>query len=44
MEPNVEDRTIEFVSTGPMCRYARDLPLLMKVLSDYDQRLQWDTK
>ncbi|XP_055946096.1 fatty-acid amide hydrolase 2-A-like [Argiope bruennichi] len=43
MEPNLEDRTVEFVSTGPMCRYAQDLPLLVKVLSDYDQRLQWNT-
>ncbi|GIY99072.1 fatty-acid amide hydrolase 2-B [Caerostris extrusa] len=24
-----EDRTIDFVSTGPMCRYVQDLPLLV---------------
>uniref|UniRef100_A0A2L2YIK7 Fatty-acid amide hydrolase 2 n=1 Tax=Parasteatoda tepidariorum TaxID=114398 RepID=A0A2L2YIK7_PARTP len=30
----------EFTSTGPMCRYAKDLPLLLKILSNDDKRLQ----
>ncbi|CAL1289236.1 unnamed protein product [Larinioides sclopetarius] len=38
------DRTPEFVSTGPMCRYVQDLPLLTRILSDNDKRLQLDTK
>ncbi|GBN84790.1 Fatty-acid amide hydrolase 2-B, partial [Araneus ventricosus] len=44
IETEHADRTVEFVSTGPMCRYAQDLPLLTRVLSDNDQRLQLDTK
>ncbi|GIY64320.1 fatty-acid amide hydrolase 2-B [Caerostris darwini] len=39
-----EDRTNDFVSTGPMCRYVQDLPLLFKILSDNDQRLQLQEK
>ncbi|GFY73721.1 fatty-acid amide hydrolase 2 [Trichonephila inaurata madagascariensis] len=39
-----EDRTVEFVSTGPMCRYARDLPLLLRILSDNDPRIHLDEK
>ncbi|GIY11313.1 fatty-acid amide hydrolase 2-B [Caerostris darwini] len=39
-----EDRSIDFVSTGPMCRYVQDLPLLVKILSDNDQRLQLQEK
>ncbi|GFS45973.1 fatty-acid amide hydrolase 2-B [Nephila pilipes] len=44
MKYEKEDRTIDFVSTGPMCRYARDLPLLLKVLSDNDPRIHLDEK
>ncbi|CAL1275216.1 unnamed protein product [Larinioides sclopetarius] len=33
-----------FASTGPMCRYAKDLPLLLKVLSGDDKRIQLDKK
>ncbi|GFQ71716.1 fatty-acid amide hydrolase 2, partial [Trichonephila clavata] len=33
-----------FISTGPMCRYAKDLPLLMKVLSENDSRIKLDEK
>ncbi|KAG8196358.1 hypothetical protein JTE90_009577 [Oedothorax gibbosus] len=36
--------TKDFVSTGPMCRYATDLPHLLKVLSDNDSRLKLDEK
>ncbi|GFS39215.1 fatty-acid amide hydrolase 2 [Nephila pilipes] len=35
---------VTFVSTGPMCRYAEDLPLLLKVLSNYDKRIKLDEK
>ncbi|CAL1275220.1 unnamed protein product [Larinioides sclopetarius] len=35
---------LHFVSTGPMCRYASDLPLLLKVLSSDDKRIQLDQK
>lgn len=36
--------TLQFVSTGPMCRYAEDLPLLLKVLSGNDNRIKLDEK
>ncbi|GFW63132.1 fatty-acid amide hydrolase 2 [Trichonephila clavipes] len=44
MRPEKEDRTKDFVSTGPMCRYVQDLPLLLNVLSGNDKRLQLDKK
>ncbi|GFR13604.1 fatty-acid amide hydrolase 2-A [Trichonephila clavata] len=37
-----EDNTVEFVSTGPMCRYAQDLPLLLRILSENDSRIHLD--
>ncbi|GFY65852.1 fatty-acid amide hydrolase 2 [Trichonephila inaurata madagascariensis] len=40
-----DNRPVEiFISTGPMCRYAKDLPLLMKVLSENDSRIKLDEK
>ncbi|GIY11309.1 fatty-acid amide hydrolase 2 [Caerostris darwini] len=44
VELEKEDRSLDFVSTGPMCRYVQDLPLLLKALSGNDKRLQWDAK
>ncbi|GFR24820.1 fatty-acid amide hydrolase 2 [Trichonephila clavata] len=44
MKPEKEDRTKDFVSTGPMCRYVQDLPLLLNVLSGNDKRLHLDKK
>ncbi|CAL1289229.1 unnamed protein product, partial [Larinioides sclopetarius] len=44
MKTEKVDRTIDFVSTGPMCRYVQDLPLLLKALSGNDERLKLDTK
>ncbi|GFU05974.1 fatty-acid amide hydrolase 2-A [Nephila pilipes] len=46
MTPDKKDTrpTVQFVSTGPMCRYAKDLPLLLKVLSDNDTRIKLDEK
>ncbi|PRD26897.1 UNVERIFIED_CONTAM: Fatty-acid amide hydrolase 2 [Trichonephila clavipes] len=44
MSPDKKDTrpTEKFISTGPMCRYAKDLPLLLKVLSGNDNRIQLD--
>ncbi|KAG8196360.1 hypothetical protein JTE90_009578 [Oedothorax gibbosus] len=36
------DGSKEFVSTGPMCRYVQDVPLLFKILSDSDPKIQWN--
>ncbi|GFR01340.1 fatty-acid amide hydrolase 2 [Trichonephila clavata] len=36
--------TDQFVSTGPMCRYAQDLPLVLKVLSANDSRIKLEEK
>ncbi|XP_015906843.1 fatty-acid amide hydrolase 2-A [Parasteatoda tepidariorum] len=33
-----------FTSTGPMCRYVEDLPLLMRILTSNDQRIKFDEK
>ncbi|CAL1275219.1 unnamed protein product [Larinioides sclopetarius] len=44
-DPQIEERTQRhFASTGPMCRYAKDLPLLLKVLSGDDKRIRLDEK
>ncbi|XP_042909371.1 fatty-acid amide hydrolase 2-A isoform X3 [Parasteatoda tepidariorum] len=43
-DPEEDAKVDDFVSTGPMCRYAQDLPLLTRVLSGYDKRVQWDKK
>ncbi|GFY60265.1 fatty-acid amide hydrolase 2 [Trichonephila inaurata madagascariensis] len=42
MTPDKKDTrpTEKFIGTGPMCRYAEDLPLLMKVLSGNDSRIK----
>ncbi|XP_035221922.1 fatty-acid amide hydrolase 2-like isoform X2 [Stegodyphus dumicola] len=42
--PESDDEYDVFVSTGPMCRYVQDLLLLVRVLSDNDQRLKLDEK
>lgn len=34
----------EVVSTGPMCRYADDLPLLSRLLADNNKNVKWDEK
>ncbi|GFQ67726.1 fatty-acid amide hydrolase 2 [Trichonephila clavata] len=46
MTPDKNDTrpTEKFIGTGPMCRYAKDLPLLMKVLSGNDSRIKLDEK
>ncbi|GFT58721.1 fatty-acid amide hydrolase 2 [Nephila pilipes] len=46
MTPEKKDvrPVVTFVSTGPMCRYVEDLPLLLKVLSNYDKRIKLDKK
>ena len=40
--PPDEDVIDRYVSTGPMCRYAKDLPLLASILSE--TRINWDKK
>ncbi|KFM74294.1 Fatty-acid amide hydrolase 2, partial [Stegodyphus mimosarum] len=42
--PDSEGALDEILSTGPMCRYAKDLLLLVKVLSDNDRRLRFEEK
>ncbi|GFU30204.1 fatty-acid amide hydrolase 2 [Trichonephila clavipes] len=44
MSPDKTEKmpTEKFVSTGPLCRYAADLPLLLKVLSGNDSRIKMD--
>ena len=37
-----EDDTDKFVGTGPMCRYAEDLPLLVEILSE--KRISFEKK
>ncbi|GBN42694.1 hypothetical protein AVEN_227993-1, partial [Araneus ventricosus] len=46
MSPDKKDNRPQrhFVSTGPMSRYASDLPLLLKVLSGDDRRIRLDEK
>ncbi|GIZ04499.1 fatty-acid amide hydrolase 2, partial [Caerostris extrusa] len=44
MESDVTDETDIFISTGPMCRYAQDLPLLLHVLSEKHPKLQLNAK
>ncbi|GBN24919.1 Fatty-acid amide hydrolase 2 [Araneus ventricosus] len=34
----------EIVSTGPMCRYAQDLPMLTRLLADNNENVKWDEK
>nr|XP_042907650.1 fatty-acid amide hydrolase 2-A isoform X1 [Parasteatoda tepidariorum]XP_042907651.1 fatty-acid amide hydrolase 2-A isoform X2 [Parasteatoda tepidariorum] len=41
----VHSKKVDHIScTGPMCRYIEDLPLLLKILSENDQRLQLENK
>ncbi|CAL1289238.1 unnamed protein product [Larinioides sclopetarius] len=42
--PDSEDEFDQFVSTGPMCRYAQDLPLLTRILSNNSSKIPWDAK
>ncbi|KAG8196361.1 hypothetical protein JTE90_009579 [Oedothorax gibbosus] len=42
--PESDDEFDQFVSTGPMCRYAQDLPLLTRVLSKNHNKIKWDEK
>lgn len=43
--PDSEKNYDPFTSTGPMCRYAQDLKILMRVLSDSDaEKLNLDDK
>ncbi|GBN11415.1 Fatty-acid amide hydrolase 2, partial [Araneus ventricosus] len=34
----------EVVSTGPMCRYAKDLPMLTRLLAENNKNVKWDEK
>nr|XP_042902491.1 fatty-acid amide hydrolase 2 isoform X1 [Parasteatoda tepidariorum] len=34
----------QFISTGPMCRYAEDLPLLTRVLANNHENVRWNDK
>ncbi|XP_042909373.2 fatty-acid amide hydrolase 2 [Parasteatoda tepidariorum] len=34
----------DFISTGPMCRYAKDLPLLVRILSDNNNKVPLDKR
>ncbi|CAL1289242.1 unnamed protein product [Larinioides sclopetarius] len=34
----------EVVSTGPMCRYVQDLPVLTKLLAENNKNVKWDEK
>ncbi|XP_055945563.1 fatty-acid amide hydrolase 2-like [Argiope bruennichi] len=43
-DKNDDRPQLHFVSTGPMCRYASDLPLLLKVLSGNDKRIRLNEK
>lgn len=36
------DEVDKFVGTGPMCRYAQDLPLLAEIMSE--ERINFKTK
>ncbi|GFT54549.1 fatty-acid amide hydrolase 2-B [Nephila pilipes] len=42
--PEESDIWDEVVSTGPMCRYADDLPLLSRLLADNNKNVRWDEK
>ncbi|GFY75255.1 fatty-acid amide hydrolase 2 [Trichonephila inaurata madagascariensis] len=42
--PDSDDEFDIFVSTGPMCRYAEDLPLLTRILSNNFKNVNWDQK
>ncbi|GIY21300.1 fatty-acid amide hydrolase 2-B [Caerostris extrusa] len=42
--PECGEEWNEIVSTGPMCRYALDLPLLTRVLADNNENVKWDEK
>lgn len=42
--PESDDEYDQFVSTGPMCRYAQDLPLLLRVLSNNSNNFKYEAK
>ncbi|XP_035232831.1 fatty-acid amide hydrolase 2-like isoform X1 [Stegodyphus dumicola] len=42
--PEAGEQFEDYVSTGPMCRYVKDLLPLVKVLSENDRRLRLDEK
>ncbi|GIY64321.1 fatty-acid amide hydrolase 2-B [Caerostris darwini] len=42
--PDSDDEFDQFVSTGPMCRYAQDLVLLTRILSNNSKKVNWNAK